>query len=135
MTDYKYDVYEAVCAALYYQPQMEFLGEQDREEGLTWWGHLGSKPKDMRVRVCRENDTATVTIGLTWRNYSADARNPLIGGLTITIPTEATLRSYLEQPVEGAIVRVLEVYRDVLAEEGVAGPIEKLVETEEREET
>lgn len=129
------ETFEAVCAALYRLPFCEFLGEKDLPEGHTGWFHVGERPKDMRVAVVRPREKPErVLLVVEWRNYHADPRNPLRGSLTISLTTEDATREDIAQPVEDSIVRVLEVYRDVLAEEGVAGSIADLIDAPEETE-
>lgn len=129
------ETYEALCSALYNLPQSEFLGEKDLPEGHTGWFHIGEKPKDMRVSVCRHRETQGVLLRIEWRNYHVDPRNPLRGSLSIRLATAEATREEIRQPVEDAVVRVLEVYRDVLAEEGVAGQISDLIDAPEEPES
>lgn len=122
---------EAICSALYQLPFTEFLGEADHpdEEGETcrmMWFHVGERPKDMRVTVVRPERKEEVRVKIEWRNYHADARNPLKGEMTLRISTYAATQAMLGPATQDAVVRVLEVYRDVLAEEGVAGQISDL---------
>lgn len=133
------EVAEAICSALYKMPFAEFLGETDLPEEQGWggrvmWFHVGEKPKDMRVTVFRPDEKEEVQVIIEWRNHWADARNPLKGRQIIHISTYAATQAMLQEPTTSAVLRVLEVYRDVLAEEGVAGRISDLVETSESEE-
>lgn len=124
---------EALCSALYQLPYSEFLGEKDLPEGRCAWFHIGEKPKDMRVTVVRPQRPAEeVVMRLEWRNYHTDPRNPLRGTQNLRITTRDATKAELEQATTDAIVRVLEVYRDVLAEEGVAGKIADLVAIDEK---
>jgi hypothetical protein len=121
--------FEALCSALYMNPYSEFLGETDRvvEGQKHHWAvfHLGEKPKDIRVTVVKP-PVEEVRVRIEWRNYAGDARNPLKGEQTLTVKTYAADQAELEQATTAAITSVLEVYLDVLNEEGVAGDIEKL---------
>lgn len=134
--------FEALCSALYMNPYSEFLGEVDRPAeggGKEHWAvfHLGEKPKDMRITVIKPA-VEEVRVKVEWRNYAADARNPLKGEKVLTVRTYAAQQSDLEDATTKAITEVLEVYLDVLNEEGVAGDISKLApeveETDESEE-
>lgn len=116
---------EALCSALYQLPWAEFLGEQDTEGGgRVAWFHIGESPKDLRVSVIRSKPgkSEDVRVRIEWRNYSMDARNPLKCEQTIHLLTYEATQAALKQGTESAVLRVLEVYKDVLAEEGVAGP-------------
>ena len=133
------ETYEALCAALYRMPFAELLGEKDlpSEEngGLARWGwfHIGTAPLDMRVAIVMPQGVEHVRVKIEWRNYHADAHNPLRCEQTVTISTYAATQADLFGPTEAAVLRVLEVYQDVLAETGVAGNIEALAEVEEDE--
>lgn len=117
---------EAICSALF-QTHFEPLGET--EGGRVSWFHRGERPKDVRVRVERSPFEAEVKVVVEWRNFAAGAR--LKGEQTLHVPTgPLTPRSAIEQASSDAVVRVLEVYRDVISESGVAGPISQLVDTD-----
>jgi hypothetical protein len=129
----KTETAEAICSALYQMPFVEFLGEAEQRGGI-WqaWFHVGERPKDMRVTVQRTEDAEQVTLMLEWRNYQADGRNPLRGEQTLTISTIGG-RAEIEPATQAAILRVLEVYQQIIAEDGVAGRIADLVpDTEEQ---
>lgn len=139
------EVAEALCSALYQMPFVEFLGEKDlpwldpvgnggEQEARHAFFHVGEKPKDMRVTVIRPSQTEMVLLRIEWRNYKTDPRNPLKCEQTVHISTYAATQAMLGEPTEAAVLRVLEVYRDVLAEEGVAGLIGDLVESAPGEE-
>ena len=117
---------EAICSALYQLPFSEFLGEADHDGARRMWFHLGEKPKDMRVTVIRPDQKEEVLVKAEWRNYFADGREPLRGEQTFSISTYATTKDMLAPATTEAVVKVLELYRDVLAEEGVAGKISDL---------
>jgi hypothetical protein len=121
----KDQAFEALCSALYMNTYSEFLGEVDREADHWAVFHLGDKPKDIRVTVIKP-PVEEVRVKVEWRNYAADARNPLKGEQTFTVKTYAADQAELEKATTAAITSVLEVYLDVLNEEGVAGDIEKL---------
>lgn len=135
------EVAEALCSALYRMPFVEFLGEDDitltvpeTERAHALWFHLGEKPKDMRVTVVRPEKREEVQVKMEWRNYFADGRNPLKGEQTLRISTYAATQAMLQPATEQAVLKVLEVFRQVLSEEGVAGKISDLLETSEQEE-
>ena len=125
MSTAKQQAFEACMSALYMNPYTEFLGEVDRDD--EHWGvfHFGEKPKDMRVTVIMP-PTEEVRIRVEWRNYSADARNPLKCEQTHSVRTYAAQQADLEKAVQYAMTAVLETYLDVLNEEGLAGDIERL---------
>lgn len=123
---------EALCSALYSLPFGEFLGEKDLPYGEDGqlarhaFFHIGEHPKDLRVTVIRPDRAERVEVLIEWRNYFADGRSPLKGQQTIRISTYAATQAMLGGPTQDAIVRVLEIYKDVLAEEGVAGRLADL---------
>ena len=132
------EVAEAICSALYQMPFAEFLGERDEpvnmpEEQMARHAffHIGEKPKDMRVTVIRPEKAEVVAVRIEWRNYHADPRNPLKCEQTLRISTYAATQAMLGEPTQAAVIRVLEIYRDILAEEGVAGRIADLVDAPE----
>lgn len=126
---------EALCSAFYNMPFSEFLGEVDTEEGHVAYFHLGEKPKDMRVSVITfdngENEPNRDMVGVRceWRNYHAG--EVLKGEHTGYLSAYAATRSAYQFATEQAVVRALELYRDVIEEKGVAGNIADLVETKE----
>lgn len=135
---------EALCSALYQMPFVEFMGEKDlpwtdpignggNQEARYAWFHVGERPKDMRVTVIRPSMTEMVMVLVEWRNYFTDGRNPLKGEQRLTISTYAGSQDDLGRATQDAILRVLEIYKDVLAEEGVAGKIADLVESDPAE--
>jgi hypothetical protein len=139
MAGYQVEVAEAVCSALYMMPQSEipteFLGEADIEEGHAAWFHVGVRPLDLRVTVLQPKDrTYEVLVRTEWRNYKADARNPLKAEHTGRINTFGATAHDVRDAAGAAVVNVLEIYRDVLREEGVAGWIKDLQETSEETE-
>lgn len=124
---------EAIASALYKMPFAEFLGEIDQpdetgEKARHMWFHLGESPKDIRVTIIRPEKHEEVRVLIEFRNHFADGRNPLKGEITLRISTYAATQAMLGPATQQAVVKVLEVYRDVLEEDGVAGQIDKLVE-------
>lgn len=122
---------EAFCSAFYRMPFTDFLGEDTDEREWHAWFHVGNKPKDMRVTIARPHDREAVLVRAEWRNYHADPRNPLKGEQTFSLPTYAVSQHDLRQATEDIVVKVLELYRQVLLEEGVAGDVSTLQETPE----
>lgn len=130
---YQIEATEALNSALYQMPFVEFLGEKDLPEGRAAWFHVGQKPRDMRVEILRPEQKDEVVVTVQWRNYSADARNPLRGEQKFTISCYAKTASEVRETVQQLVIKILEMYRQVLTEDGIAGKIDKLVEAEERE--
>lgn len=126
------ETYEAICSALYQMPFAEFLGEVDSEEGRVGYFHIGEKPKDMRVGITMHK-SGDVRLLVEWRNYAADARNPLKGEKRMRLITDMVTESTLKIGTEKVITTILEIYSDVLHETGVAGMIADLVESPETE--
>lgn len=122
---------EAICAAFYRMTFAEFMGETEDENGWYGWFHLGEKPKDMRIRVHRPAAREVVEIRAEWRNYKTDARNPLTAEQTFTITTYAQSMEVVEPAVQQAITEVLHILDEVLREEGRAGRISDLIETDQ----
>lgn len=122
----KVEVCEAICSAFYQMPFTEFLGEFEEKGEWKAWFHIGEKPKDMRVTITRHRDHDDVKFVVEWLNFWADARNPLKCQQTLTISTAGAIMSDLHLPTQAAVERCLEIYRDVLTGEGVAGEISKL---------
>lgn len=120
--------YEALCSALYRMPFAEFLGEKDIEDGRTGWFHIGEKPKDMRVSITIPDKRDEIAVIVSWLNHFSDARQPLLGQQSLKVSTYAAVQQQIEPAVEAVILRVLEIYQQVLAETGVAGKISELVE-------
>lgn len=121
---------EAICSALY-QMEFEVLGET--EGGRVTWFHRGTKPKDIRVRVERSLLADEVKVVVEFKNLS---NNTILKGeqyCTISAGPNDDPRS-IPESVEKAVIFVLEIFKDVLSGEGVAGPISKLVDSRPEEE-
>lgn len=119
-------VAEAICSAFYNMDFCEFMGERDDPGGsgnLVTWFMLGKKPRQVRVAIYREKD-GMVEVVAEWLNFSADPTTPMKGQLKIAIATHVGSDADLRMPTQNAVVRVLEIYKDVLEEVGVAGPLE-----------
>lgn len=109
---------EAVCAALY-ETGWEFLGETDGQ--ASTWFRRGEKPKIVRVEVQRSRLAEYVLIKPEWLNLSLPDR--VIKGQEVLqidcgkYGTDATIKEATTQ----AVVRCLEILRDVVSGQGVAG--------------
>jgi len=124
---------EAICSALYNLPFSTFVGElPNKEKNEMAVFRLGEKPKSVLVQVIREPN-GIVCVRSLYMNYSGS--EPLMGDLSIRLLTSGQTQAALNDPTTQAVVRVLEVYRDVLEETGVAGPIEELAPESNAEET
>lgn len=117
---------EAICSALF-RTGFEAIGET--EGGRVSWFHRGTKPKDVRVRVERSPLADITRVFVEWRNLANGTR--LKGEQKFEVyagPT--TTREAVVQATQDVVIKVLEIFRDVLAEEGVAGSISELVDTD-----
>lgn len=115
---------EAICSALYQMPFCENLGEERSilvDGGRTIWWHLGESPADMRVGVSTHpTGTQEVVVSAEW--YLSDRKTK--GSQHIRIPTAmAQDKQDLLKPSEDAVIRVLEIFQDVLGGTGVASPV------------
>ena len=118
------EVAEALCSALF-QTDFEPLGSTDnREEGHTEWFRRGFFPKSIRVAVRQPILADAVEVGVEWHNLSMGTR--LKGSQKFTISLLALTNATANAPATDLMVRILTIYRDVLAGEGVAGPIAEL---------
>ncbi|MGH3499747.1 MAG: hypothetical protein ACRDQA_02420 [Nocardioidaceae bacterium] len=117
----KVEVSEALCSALYQITFSDFIGETEPQRGARKaFFHVGTHPKDLRVTVIRDDDPG-VRVRVEWRNYAGDPRNPLKCEQTLTVAVTDMIRDKYYGPVEQAMLRVLAIYQDVVAETGVAG--------------
>lgn len=118
-------VAEAICSALYGMGFTTFLGESDDPETqeLMTWFRLGENPTAVVVCV-RRHKGGLVTADVTWVNRSGEA---LLGGSQIlSVATNSAVEADLVDPTSNAVVKILEIYRDVIEGIGVAGPLEAL---------
>lgn len=110
-------------------PFTELISEFDTVQGeRQTWFHFGEKPKDMRVRVSYKDSSPEVMVQLEWHNRPLNKK----GTQLIRIPTYDDLgQGQLMQATEMGVLRTLQVFGDVLNEEGVAGPTPEELEPEE----
>lgn len=131
------ETFEALCSAFYRMPFVEFLGEGptlDAEQngpGHAGFFHFGEKPTDMRITVVRRNRVDEVDVLAEWRNMHADPRNPLHGMQRFTVITFGKDQTELGPATESVVLRVLEMYQQVLAGTGIAGDISLLYKDED----
>jgi len=129
-------VYEAIASALYNNPFCRFEGEYPGEDGRdVWRGTLQENPqvykafrndpKQVRlaIKYLRE-DFVIVTV--IWRNVAMPENMTGLQELRIHCKFGEDLR----QAAEAAVVRCLEVFRDVLGGTGVAGELKEGEEPE-----
>lgn len=130
---------EAICSALYNGPFTTFLGERDDPftgQLVTWFRlseHPGEDvsarhdPKQVMVAVRRTKD-GNVETQVAWLNISGG--EVLKGQQTLRVSTYTKNEAMLREATQQVVVRVLEIFRDVLQGTGVAGPIEGLAAPE-----
>lgn len=104
---------EAICGALH-RYSFEFLGESS--DGASTWFHRGNRPKDVRIEVLRSALAPMVLVNIEWRNLAEHAR----GRITAQCDVRGS-KADVFAATEKAVLRCLEIYRDVLDETGVAG--------------
>lgn len=137
---------EAICSALYSMPFTRFLGERPGigGEGDVAWFRLSEDPSAERINV-RENPKVIrvsvqqqqpdlVVVHAEWPNVSAGIDQLLMGGQTFRISCTHG-EDHIRQACEEVVVRVLEIFKDVLSGSGVAGPVAALAPASEYEET
>lgn len=115
---------EAVCSGLY---NTQFVPLGDTDEGASTWFTRGEKPKIIRVEVQRSKLADFVLVNTEWANLSLPG-HVIRGREVFQIPTDESVSwKSVTEATQAAVVRVLEIFRDVLAGEGVAGS--KILET------
>jgi hypothetical protein len=108
---------EAICGALY-NTEWELMGESDG--GASTWFIRGAKPKQVRVEVQRSRLADYVIVNVEWFNLSLPGKT-IRGKETLQIPcTPAESDFSVRQATELAVVRCLEILKDVVAGTGVA---------------
>lgn len=125
---------EAICSALYGLAWTRFLGE--RPDIVTGWDtawfrlsrdptiEVSARQDPKQVMVSVTNDTEdTVMVSIEWLNLSGDT--VIRGGQRIRIIADPDQPQATEHATEAAVLRVLEIFSDVLNGEGVAGPLEE----------
>jgi hypothetical protein len=106
---------EAICGALH-RYQFQFLGESDG--GASTWFMRGEHPKRIRIEVQRSALAPMVIVNVEWRNLFSKLR----GRQTLQVDVRGSAGDVF-QATEKAVLRCLEIFRDVVSEEGVAGPL------------
>lgn len=138
---------EAICSALYSMSFARFLGE--RPDPVTGndvaWFRLSRDPSVERVNVredprivvvsVSQQEAEIVAVHAEWLNISAGYEQLLRGSHTFRIPCSNRDEASVRQACEEVVVRVLEIFKDVLAGSGVAGPIDALAPPSAYEET
>ena len=126
---------EAVCSALYNLPFSKFLGERpDTDTGLdVAWFRLSrdpdtnvsakADPKQVMVAVRREPVAGHVVVQVSWLNLTRGHAHPMRGEQRFRIATTGHPQHAVQEATAQAVLKVLEIYGDVLTESGVAGPL------------
>ena len=135
---------EAVCSALYGMEFSRFLGE--RPDVVTGWDvawfrlsrdpsvELSARadPKQVMVAVFNESESVVV-VHISWLNLTGD--EPIKGDQYLRFVADPDQQQQTVFASERAVLRVLEVFGDVVQETGVAGPLEDLAPETAFEET
>lgn len=126
MSDLTGEAAEAICAAIHQMPFAQFVGETQHPltDELTTYFVLGEKPRAMRVGIARERALDAIRVTLEWANTATSST--LRGSMDLTLPTYGLTRADLVNATGQIVVRVLEVFKQVLEGTGVAGKIEEL---------
>lgn len=112
---------EAVCSALHTM-DFRFIGETN--EGASTWFTRGEVPKIMRVEVQRSQLADCVLVKTEWGNVSGPqfVKGQNVDEIWTHTPEGDPLNeAMIFEHVEAVVVHTLEIFRDVLAGEGVAG--------------
>ena len=112
---------EAVCAGLA-NLDFTFLGESEGG-GVTWFTR-GDHPKRVRVSVNRSSMVNCVIVTTEFPNFSGKGLGwqILTGKERTVIPTDRALTDdEVASGAKAAVLRCLEIFRDVLEGTGVAG--------------
>jgi hypothetical protein len=129
---------EAIASALYSMDFTRFLGEQPDHVTATnvIWFRLSNTPEvehvdwkvDPRFMMVsiQEDVIGLVTVECSCINVSAGTDSPLRVKVPFRIPTTDVPEHHLHDATEQVVLRVLELFKDVLAQTGIAGPIEDL---------
>lgn len=107
---------EAVCGALK-RTDWDFMGETNH--GASTWFIRGEKPKQTRVEVQRSLLADYLIVNVEWIVLSRPVSK---GRQTINIDIGKSTHRQVQEATERAVVRCLEIFRDVVQEVGVADP-------------
>ena len=108
---------EAICGALH---KTDFLWLGDSQDGASSWFTRGTKPQIVRIEVVRSELAPMVLVNIEWPNFN-DPHNFKRGRQTCQVDVRGSANEVF-LVCERAVTRCLEVYRDVISGEGVAGP-------------
>lgn len=105
---------EAVCGALH-DLGWEFIGESDFK--ASTWFLRGDGAKLVKIEVQRSRLADFVIVNVLWPVL---ANPPYEGRQTLQIDVAGGTVAEVKDATERAVVRCLEIFRDVLAQTGVA---------------
>lgn len=109
---------EAVCGALY-DTDWRFMGES--EDRASTWFIRGDKPHFVRVEVQRSHFAEYLNVNLEWPVLT---NPPHAGKMQISIDCSSVVKmTQIQEATERAVVRCLEVLRDVVTGEGLAAVV------------
>jgi len=108
---------EAICGALH-ASDFDYLG--DTGGGSSTWFHRGKAPQDVRIEVVRSVLAPMVLVNIEFRNLHAPQARRRVR-ITAQIDVRGAKAEVMEA-TERAVLRCLELYRDVLQGTGPAGP-------------
>lgn len=112
---------EAVCAGL---NKTDFLYLGESEGGAVTWFSRGDKPRIVRISVNRSSLVNAVIVTTEFPNFANKGlgRQIITGKERTVIPTDRALTDdQVMEAATAAVVRCLEIFRDVLEGIGVAG--------------
>jgi hypothetical protein len=106
---------EAICGGLH-RYGWELIGEAGPNNASTWFSR-GEKPKIIRTEVVRSALAPMVLVNVEWYNLHTRQR----GRQTLQVDVRGS-NADVFMASEKAVLRCLEIFRDVLEGSGVAGP-------------
>lgn len=112
---------EAVCAGLF---SNDFVALGDSEGGAVTWFTRGTHPRRIRISVNRSSLVNAVIVTTEFPNFSNKGlgRQIITGKERTVIPTDRTLTDdQVREASTAAVLRCLEIFKDVLEGQGVAG--------------
>lgn len=119
---------EAINGALY-RTEFEHLGQQD--SGRSDWWTRGRFPQDVRIEVTRSQLAPFVILNIEWRVLGGQTRVKGRQNIQIKCGDDASVPA-VEEACERAVLRCLQIYKDVLLGAGVASST-RAAEVDKRE--
>jgi hypothetical protein len=126
---------EAICSALYGMEFTRFLGEQaDPVVGSdVAWFRLSPTPdrekvdwrQDPHFLMVRVQEDVMELVTVTCQCINVSGGEPLRAEVVLRIPTENVPEVQLHAATEQTVLRILDLYKQVLDQTGIAGPIEE----------